>query len=81
MLALHEAGLPLAGSLANFCTKYGDAGKFLALRSLVWFADAEDEPDPMFLNGWTWDFVRQRITILGQELIRSASSGERDSRA
>ncbi len=70
LLLLHENGIPLAKSLDYFSDKYGNAGRFLAVRSLAWFEDAEDEPDPLFLNGWTWKDVRQRIESLVEELVR-----------
>lgn len=71
LLLLHKAGgISLSDSLEYFCKKYGDAGRALALRSLIWFDDAEEEPDPVFLNGWTWSEVRQSMTTLGQNLCR-----------
>jgi predicted nucleotidyltransferase component of viral defense system len=69
LLALHEAGLLLSQALDLFCQKYGEAGRLLALRSLLWFEDAESEPDPMYQNGWTWPLVRQQILKLGQALL------------
>lgn len=57
LLLLHEQGIPLTRSLAYFCKKYGDAGRFLAIRSPAWFEDADAEPDPIYLNGWRWETV------------------------
>jgi hypothetical protein len=71
LLALHDSGLQLKRSLDVFCMKYGSAGRFLAIRSLSWFDDAEAEPDPRFLNGWTWNAVRQRFNGIVKELILS----------
>jgi pimeloyl-ACP methyl ester carboxylesterase len=68
LLLLHDQGLSLSAALENFCRKYGEAGRFLALRSLIWFVDAEEEPDPLYLNGWTWAAVRSRMTALGNAL-------------
>lgn len=31
------------------------------LRSLVYFADAEQEPDPRILRPWSWPEIRQTI--------------------
>ena len=70
LLLLHENGLSLAESLDFFCAKYGPAGRFLAIRSLNWFGDTEAEPDPIYLNGWTWPLVRQRMATLAQALIQ-----------
>jgi len=69
LLLLHESGIPLADALDYFCQKYGPAGRFLAIRSLNWFEDAEQEPDPVYLNGWTWGLVRQRMTRLAKGLV------------
>ena len=70
LLLLHENGINLAQALDYFCDKYGNAGRFLAVRSLAWFKDAESEPDPIFLNGWVWKDVRQRIESLVDGIIR-----------
>jgi hypothetical protein len=70
LLLLHEQGLTLTNSLDWFCAKYGEAGRFLALRSLLWFDDAEEEPDPVYLNGWTWPHVRSRMERLGRQVCR-----------
>ena len=70
LLLLHDNGISLDKALDYFCKKYGGAGRFLAIRSLSWFEDAEQEPDPLFLNGWTWDYVRQCIEKLDGDIIR-----------
>ena len=70
LLLLHENGINLAQALDYFCDKYGNAGRFLAVRSLAWFEDAESEPDPIFLNGWVWKEIRQRIESLVDGIIR-----------
>jgi predicted nucleotidyltransferase component of viral defense system len=70
LLLLHENGVPLEKSLDFFSDKYGDAGRFLAVRSLAWFEDAESEPDPLILNGWTWEKVRLRMESLVKALSR-----------
>jgi hypothetical protein len=71
LLSLHDHGLSLSTALDNFCRKYGDSGRFLALRSLIWFDDAEEEPDPIFLNGRIWAAIRERMTALGTALLGS----------
>jgi predicted nucleotidyltransferase component of viral defense system len=70
LLLLHENGIPLTTALDFFCEKYGSAGRFLAIRSLAWFEDAEDEPDPRYQNGWTWLQVRDRMERLAKALAR-----------
>jgi hypothetical protein len=69
LLFLHQNAIPLRTSVDLFCRKYGEAGRFLALRSLAWFDDAEEEPDPLMLNGWTWPRVRRGIERAVRELI------------
>lgn len=69
LLLLHHEGMALSQSLSSYCQKYGDAGRFLALRSLQWFEDAEQEPDPLYLNGWTWEYVRKEFTPLASGLL------------
>jgi len=70
LLLLHEEGIRLDRALDCFCRKYGGGGRFLAVRSLAWFTDAEEEPDPVYLNGWTWNEVRSRIEQLVKDIIR-----------
>ncbi|MBN1647633.1 MAG: nucleotidyl transferase AbiEii/AbiGii toxin family protein [Spirochaetales bacterium] len=70
ILLLHEQGIPVKKALGLFCIKYGEAGRFNAVRSLNWFDDTEDEPDPVYLNGWDWEHVRGKMEALGQTLIR-----------
>lgn len=69
LLCLHEQGVTLEMSLAFYEKKYGHAGKFLALRSLAWFGDADAEPELSYLNGWTWPDVRKRMKGLTSSLI------------
>ncbi len=70
LLLLHGNGIPLVKALDFFSDKYGNAGRFLAVRSLAWFEDAESEPDPFILNGWVWKDVRHRIETLVEAIIR-----------
>jgi hypothetical protein len=69
LLLLNDNGISLAASLDYFCQKYGQTGRFLAIRSLNWFDDTVGEPDPLYLNGWTWAEVRTRMENLARELI------------
>jgi hypothetical protein len=69
LLLLHEQGLTLPEALDCFFLKYGDAGRFLAIRSLNWFEDAETEPDPVYLNGWNWQHVRTEMARLAKGLV------------
>lgn len=58
LLLLHQHGLEVRQSLDFFCQKYGEEARFLAIRSLLYFADADVEPDPVYLNGWPWLTVK-----------------------
>jgi hypothetical protein len=69
LLLLHTLGIGPAQAVDFFCSKYGEAGRFLAIRSLNWFEDADSEPDPIYLNGWTWPEVRARMSELTRGLI------------
>lgn len=71
LLLLHDQGFSLQQALDHFCSKYGEAGRFLAIRSLNWFQDAEEEPDPFFLGGWSWPMVYERMTALAKSLTTS----------
>lgn len=57
-------------SLDFFCAKCGPAGQFLAIRSLNWFGETETEPDPIYLNRWTWPLVCRRMATLARALIQ-----------
>ncbi len=67
LFALHANGLSLERSVDNFCTKY-NGNKFLAIRSLLWLQDADQEPDPVFLQPWTWAAVRETMIQLADAL-------------
>lgn len=69
LLLLNDNGISLADALDLFCCKYGPARRFLAIRSLNWFDDTLGEPDPMYLNGWTWTGVRKRMETLARNLL------------
>ncbi|MEO7098747.1 MAG: nucleotidyl transferase AbiEii/AbiGii toxin family protein [Luteolibacter sp.] len=43
-----------------FTDKYPLTDSFTVIRSLAWFADAEQEPDPVALNGRRWPDVMER---------------------
>ncbi len=68
LLELHLQGIPLSEALDNFIEKY-NGNRLLAVRSLLWFEDAENEPDPVFLNNLSWDFVRSEMQKLSDNLI------------
>ncbi len=41
--------------------KYVIGNRFMAIRSLVWFEDADSEPDPKSLDGSSWEAVKKFI--------------------
>lgn len=67
---LHESGIPLKESVTNYIQKYGKDGLHSAVISLTYFADAEMEPDPIYLNGWTWEYVKNCMTEISLEVQR-----------
>jgi hypothetical protein len=73
LLLLNDNGISLSDALDLFCHKYGQAGRFLAIRSLNWFDDTLGEPDPLYTNGWTWPEVRKRMEALARNLIVEAT--------
>jgi len=40
------------------------------LRSLTWFDDAEEEPEPVYLNDWNWEYVRANMEKIGGQVCR-----------
>lgn len=41
--------------------KYPDGSRFIAIKSLTYFEDAEDDPMPFMFNDITWDNVKESI--------------------
>ena len=69
LLLLHQHGLEVRQTLDLFCRKYGEEARFLAIRSLLYFTDADAEPDPVYLNGWTWLTVKTDIRNIVQKQL------------
>jgi predicted nucleotidyltransferase component of viral defense system len=65
---LHQTGISISSCLDHFSKKY-NGNRFLALRSLLWFEDADTEPDPILHNDWTWKLVKSRIAELVDAII------------
>jgi len=76
LLFLHENGVPLIQSLGNFVKKYGKDLLFSAVRSLNYFEDAKGTFDPVYLNGWTWDYVEGRMTLFSKEVALRLAKGK-----
>lgn len=52
----------LGAALELFERKYSNTDRFVAIRSLAWFEDAEGEPDPVAPGGPTWAEVKRCVT-------------------
>lgn len=52
-----------------FASKYRASDTFTVIRSLVWFEDAEQEPDPVSMAGKTWEDVKARVIAAMGKLI------------
>lgn len=53
---------PLEEMLEFFTRKYTNTDPFAVIRSLAWFDEAEQEPDPIPMNGQTWESVMRTVT-------------------
>ena len=54
--------MSLDEALTYFERKYANTDRFVAIRSLGWFEDAESEPDPVVPAGPGWPEVKDSIT-------------------
>lgn len=69
LLYLHQnTGISLTQAVQNFEEKYGNDGLFNAVKSLTDFSLTKREPDPRYLNTWTWDEVRKQMETLGRSV-------------
>lgn len=59
---------PLSGMLEDYCLKYGVSHRFIVIRSLVWFDDAEEEPNPVSLDGTSWEAVKSVVSKAVSEI-------------
>lgn len=67
---LHMYSMP--DMLAFFAKKYPQAELASVIRSLTWFEEANQEPDPVDLQGLTWADIRQQMVIAMQPYLRTA---------
>jgi hypothetical protein len=58
----------LSTMLEWFERKHRNSDRFIVVRSLAWFEDAELEPDPVSLSGQSWDKVKEKISSLVRSL-------------
>jgi hypothetical protein len=52
----------LTAMLGFFSKKYPNTDPFAVVRSLAWFEEADQEPDPIPMLGQTWESVKRIIT-------------------
>ncbi len=50
--------------LSCYLAKYSEGSEFMALKSLIYFEDAEPEPCPYMLEKVTWEQVKEAICLL-----------------
>ncbi|MDA0349939.1 MAG: nucleotidyl transferase AbiEii/AbiGii toxin family protein [Verrucomicrobia bacterium] len=53
--------MPLDSVLSCFEKKYPSGERFMAMKSLSWFEDAESEPDPITLAELNWEEVKETV--------------------
>ena len=58
LLEIHE----LPRLLDWYADKFPNYDLFPVIRSLTWFVDAEEEPDPLLLSSLRWEEVKERLT-------------------
>lgn len=52
----------LTEMLGFFSQKYSNTDPFAVIRSLAWFEDAEQEPDPVPMIGQSWESVKRIVS-------------------
>lgn len=45
-----------------YTQKFSDASEFLALKSLIYFVDADSEIDPVTIQPATWEMIKENIS-------------------
>lgn len=60
--------IPLDSVLSLFEKKYPSAERFMAMKSLCWFEDADEEPDPISLRKISWEEVEGMVLKAVKEL-------------
>ena len=62
------ATISLPQMLEWFGEKYPNVEPFALIKSLTWFEDAEQEPDPKFLEGQSWPQMKSEIVTAAKKL-------------
>lgn len=63
--------MSLSEILNSYQKKYSDGSIFMALKSLIYFDDAEEDEMPKMLNRVTWEDVKERILHLYNEFVKN----------
>jgi len=66
-MLLRDHALP--GLLDSYCRKYSVSNRFMVIRSIAWFDDAENEPDPESLEGLAWPAIKAEISAAVASLV------------
>lgn len=63
--------MPLPEILDLYAMKFEHSTLFHVIKSLTWFEDAEDQPDPMvFESGHSWETVKRTLEKAAQKIYR-----------
>src|SRR5690606_20425631 len=60
--------------LELYQTKYPEASIYLALKSLIYFADADEQLDPEMLIPRSWNRIKKSISEVQQEYLDSLNN-------
>ena len=58
----------LVEMLSFYIQKYPNGSEFMVLKSLLYFDDAENEPNPIMLLPVSWDQIKEKITLEVEKL-------------
>ncbi len=53
----------LTEMLTFYSQKYPNGSEFMVLKSMLYFDDAENEPDPLMIIPISWEEVKERIVL------------------
>lgn len=70
-LALLLKHYTLSEILVFFTLKYPDASVYLALKSLIYFEDADEQPDPILFGKTNWLEVKQLVETEQRNYLKS----------
>ena len=53
----------LSEMLTFYAQKYPNGSEFMVLKSMLYFDDADNEPDPIMLRRITWNQIKEKIAV------------------